>query len=258
MLPKLSIVIITYNEEPNIRRTLESVRWADEIVVVDSGSTDKTVAICKEYTDKVIYREWLGFSSQKNFAIDNTKGEWVLSLDADEPIEPELGDEIRRIVASTDALDGYRIPRKTYFLDRQIRHGGWYPDYNLRLFRKGKGRFGKRAVHETIKVDGRVGTTEHALLHYAYPDLASYMTSINKYSSLAVHVLAEKGISRFKVGWVNIIFRPLATFMLKYFLRLGFLDGKPGLVLNLFHSYYVFAKYAKAWEYLEKSSGRGA
>jgi len=258
MSPKLSIAIITYNEEPNIRRTLESVRWADEIVVVDSGSTDKTVEICQEYTDKVVYQEWLGFSSQKNFAIDNTTGEWVLSLDADEPVEPELGDEIRRIVASPDAFDGYRIPRKTYFLDKQIRHGGWYPDYNLRLFRKGKGRFENRAVHEAIKVEGRIGTTEHALLHYAYPDLTSYMTSINKYSSLAVDVLAEKGISRFKTGWVNIILRPLATFMHKYFLRLGFLDGKAGLVLNLFHSYYVFAKYAKAWEYLEKNSGHGA
>jgi len=258
MSPKLSIAIITYNEEPNIRRTLESVRWADEIVVVDSGSTDKTVEICQEYTDKVVYQEWLGFSSQKNFAIDNTTGEWVLSLDSDEPVEPELGDEIRRIVASPDTFDGYRIPRKTYFLDKQIRHGGWYPDYNLRLFRKGKGRFENRAVHEAIKVEGRIGTTEHALLHYAYPDLTSYMTSINKYSSLAVDVLAEKGISRFKTGWVNIILRPPATFMHKYFLRLGFLDGKAGLVLNLFHSYYVFAKYAKAWEYLEKNSGHGA
>jgi len=258
MSPKLSIAIVTCNEEPNIRRTLESVKWADEIVVVDSGSTDKTVEICREYTDKVIYQEWLGFSSQKNFAIDNTKGEWVLSLDADEPVEPELGEEIRRIVASPGAFDGYRIPRKTYFLDKQIRHGGWYPDYNLRLFRKGKGRFEKRAVHEAIKVDGRVGTTEHALLHYAYPDLVSYMTSINKYSSLAVNVLTEKGISRFKAGWVNIVLRPFSTFILKYFLRLGFLDGKPGLVLNLFHSYYVFAKYAKAWEYLEKSSRHGA
>ena len=255
MSPKISIAIITYNEEQNIRRTLESVRWADEIVVVDSGSTDKTVEICQEYTDKIIYQEWLGFSSQKNLAIDNAKGEWVLSLDADEPVEPELSDEIRRIVVSPESCDGYRIPRKTYFLNKQIRHGGWYPDYNLRLFRKGKGRFEKRAVHEAIKVDGRIGTAKHALLHYAYPDLAAYMTSINKYSSLSVKVMEEKGIIRAKAGWINIIFRPFASFILKYFCRLGFLDGKAGLVLNIFHSYYVFAKYAKAWEHLEKSGG---
>ena len=131
----------------------------------------------------------------------------------------------------------------------QIKRGGWYPDYNLRLFRKGKGRFEERSVHESIKVHGTVGRTRHAIEHYAYPDLASYMSSINKYSSLAVDVMADNGISGFKASWVNILIRPVLTFVLKYFLRLGFLDGKHGLVLNLFHSYYVFAKYAKAWEH---------
>ncbi len=253
MTQKLSVAIITCNEESNIRRTLESIKWADEIVVVDSGSTDKTTDICREYTDKVIHQDWLGFSRQKNLAIEKTSGDWVLSLDADEPIEQALAEEIRGIISSPDSLDGYRVPRKTFFLGKQVRYGGWYPDYNLRLFRRGKGRFEDRAVHEAIKVQGMIGNTRHALLHYAYPDIASYMSSIDKYSSLAVSVMAEKGISDYKSGWVNILFRPMLTFALKYIFRLGFLDGKRGLVLNLFHSYYVFAKYAKAWEWRERS-----
>lgn len=253
MRPKLSVAIITLNEEAVIRRTLDSVKWADEIVVVDSGSTDKTVEICREYTDRVIYQEWPGFAKQKNSAIDRTSGDWVLSLDADEPVEPELGKEIRSIISSSSALDGYYLPRKTFFLGKQVKYGGWYPDYNLRLFRKSKGRFEERAVHEAVKVAGKLGRTQHSILHYAYPDLSSYMSSINKYSSLAVAVMAEQNsISKFKTGWLNILGRPVFTFLLKYIFRLGFLDGKRGLVLNLFHSYYVFSKYAKAWEQTEK------
>ncbi len=254
----LSVVIITYNEEANIRRTLESAAWADELIIVDSGSTDRTVEICREYTDNVVQQEWLGFARQKNMAIDKAAGDWILSLDADEPMEPALAEEIRGIIGSPKALDGYRIPRKTFFLNKQIRYGGWYPDRNLRLFRKGTGRFEERAVHEAIKVHGRIGNTRHAILHYAYPDLASYLASINKYSSLAVNIMAEKGITRFKTSWVNILFRPVLTFVLKYFFRFGFLDGKHGLILNLFHSYYVFAKYAKAWEHTNKVRGPGA
>lgn len=248
MAPTLSIAIITFNEEANIRRTLESVAWADEIVVLDSGSIDRTVAICREYTDKVFHQAWLGYAGQKNAAIDRTHGSWVLSLDADEPVEPELADEIRAIIASSEARDGYRIPRKTYFLGKWIRHGGWYPDYNLRLFRKGKGRFEERIVHESMRVDGPIGRTRHAILHYAYPDLESYLSTINKYSSLAVDVMAEQGTRPTGATWFNIVCRPVLTFLLKYLFRMGFLDGKHGLVLNLFHSTYVLAKYAKAWE----------
>lgn len=248
-MPRLSVAIITYNEEKVIRRTLESVKWADEIVVVDSGSTDGTTAVCREYTDKVFIRGWLGYADQKNFAIDKTTGDWVLSLDADEPIEDHLAQEIRNIISSPAHFNGYRIPRKTYFLGKGIKYGGWYPDYNLRLFRKGTGKFIDRAVHEAIQVEGAVGTTRHAILHYAYPSIEIYMDKINKYSSLSVQVMSEKGIGRFKTGCINIVFRPAFTFIYKYFFRLGFLDGKAGLVLNLFHSYYVFAKYAKSWEH---------
>ncbi len=258
MNAKLSVAIITYNEEKNIRRTLESVKWADEIVVVDSGSTDGTVDICRKYTNKVFHQNWLGFARQKNLALEKTTGDWILSLDADEPIEEALSKEIRKIIASSSSLDGYRIPRKTFFLGKWVRHGGWYPDYNLRLFRKEKGRFQERAVHEAVRVKGTVGNTHHAIEHYAYPDLVSYLSAINKYSSLAVEVMAEKGISRVRTSWLNIFFRPVFTFVLKYFLRLGFLDGKHGLVLNLFHSCYVFVKYAKAWECTQMRRGNRA
>ena len=252
MTAKLSVTMITLNEEANIRRTLESVKWADEIIVLDSGSSDRTVSICREFTEKVYHQDWLGFSGQKNAAIDLATGEWILSLDADEPVDKELAAEIREIIASPGANDGYQVPRKTFFLGKWVRHGGWYPDYNLRLFRRGKGRFEERAVHESIKVQGTIGRTVNAVEHYAFPDLASYMSSINKYSSLAVTEMSQQGISIFKAGWINILLRPLFTFVFKYIFRLGFLDGKHGLVLNIFHAYYVFAKYAKAWEHYSR------
>lgn len=258
MTATLSIAIITLNEEANIRRTLESVRWADEIVVLDSGSTDGTVAICREYTDKVFHQDWLGFSGQKNAAIDRTSGDWVLSLDADEPVEPALAEEIRSLIALPGACVGYRIPRKTFFLGKWVRYGGWYPDLNLRLFRKGKGRFIERAVHESLRVDGTIGRTRNAIRHYAYPDLASYLDSINRYSSLAVEVMAEQGIPAVKAGWPSLLLRPLFTFLHRYIFRLGFLDGKHGLVLNTFHAIYVFTKYAKAWERRTRQTGTPA
>ena len=257
MTEKLSIAIITFNEAANVRRTLESVSFAHEIIVIDSGSTDGTPDICREYTDKVFFQAWTGYARQKNIAIGKAQGEWILSLDADEPIEPALADEIKSIMALPSAADAYRIPRKTFFLGKWMKRGGWYPDYNVRLFRNGKGRFEERIVHEALKIDGSIGTTHYAIEHYAYPDLASYMATINKYSSLAVDVMELKGLTIFKTGWVNILFRPMLTFLNKYVLRLGFLDGKHGLVLNLFHAAYVFAKYAKAWERtLQKTSGR--
>lgn len=193
-MSKLSVAIITYNEESIIRQTLESVKWADEIIVVDSGSTDRTVSICKEYTDKVFHQDWLGYAKQKNLAIDMSTGDWILSLDADEPIEPALAEEIRSIISKSDAFDGYKIPRKTIFLGKWVRHGGWYPDLNLRLFRKGKGRFVERAVHESLHVDGVIGRTRHAIIHYAYPSIESYLTKLNKYSTLAVQVMTEKNL----------------------------------------------------------------
>jgi glycosyltransferase involved in cell wall biosynthesis len=251
---KLSVTIVTFNEGRNIRRTLESVKWVDEIVVVDSGSTDDTIQICNEYKARVFQQGRIGVAQVKNVAIEQASGEWILSLDADEPIEPALAEEIRAIIDSPTAFDGYRIPRKTIFLGKLIKHGGWYPDYNLRLFRKEKGRFEERAVHEAMKVQGTVSVTKHAILHYAYPDIALFLTKMNTYSSLAVNVMARRGIGFYQTSWMNVMCRPVITFIYKYFFRLGFLDGKHGLIINLLHSYYVFAKYAKAWEHRRNKS----
>jgi glycosyltransferase involved in cell wall biosynthesis len=253
-MTKLSVTIVTYNEAQNIRRTLESVKWVDEIVIVDSGSADDTVQICKEYGARIIHEGRIGVAKVKNIAIEKASGEWILSLDADEPIEPALAEEIRTLISSPASLDGYRIPRRTFFLEKEMKHGGWYPDYNLRLFRKEKGRFEERAVHEAMKVQGTVGTTKHAIEHYAYSDISLFLTKMNTYSSLAVNVMAKKGVGFYQASWINIFFRPLFTFIYKYFFRLGFLDGKHGLIINLLHAYYVFTKYAKAWEYKEKKS----
>jgi glycosyltransferase involved in cell wall biosynthesis len=252
MASKLSVTIVTYNEAQNVRRTLESVKWVDEIIVVDSGSTDETNRICEEYRARVFQEGRIGVAKVKNLAIEKATGEWILSLDADEPIEPALAEEIRALISSPTSFDGYRIPRRTFFLGKELKRGGWYPDYNLRLFRKVKGRFEERAVHESVTVQGTVSTTKHAIEHYAYPNISSFLTKMNTYSSLAVNVMAKQGVGFYQASWINIVFRPMFTFVYKYFVRLGFLDGKHGLVINLLHSYYVFAKYAKAWEYREK------
>ena len=242
----LSVVVITYNEEANIGRVLESVRPADEHIVLDCGSTDRTVEIARAFGAKIFTEPWKGYSAQKNSAIDKATGDWVLSLDADEAVEPELMDEIRHVLDHNPSLDGYYMPRKNYFLGRWIRHGGFYPDRKLRLFRRGRGRCGERAVHEVVEVNGPTGTLTHALVHDAYPTLEGYIQHMNRYSSLGAEIVAANGHGGFSL--LNIVVNPLATFIYNYFFRLGLLDGREGLLLNLYHSAYVSWKYAKAWE----------
>ena len=241
----LSVAVITYNEEANIGRLLESTRQADEHIVLDCGSTDRTLEIARAFGAKTFTEKWKGYSAQKNSAIEKTAGDWVLSLDADEAVEPELMEEIRRVIGHNPAVNGYHIPRKNYFLGRWICHGGFYPDRKLRLFRQGRGRFRERPVHEVVQVDGPTGTLSHALVHNAYPTLEGYITHMNRYSSLGAEIVAARD-GRFSV--LNIVVNPLATFVYNYFFRLGLLDGREGLLLNLYHSVYVSWKYAKAWE----------
>jgi len=248
----LSVVIITSNEEANLGRTLESVQplvrdGGGEIIVVDSGSQDRTVEIAKSNGAAVFLEPWKGFAAQKNSAIDKAKGCWILALDADEELEPELAAEIQAVISEVDPIpDGFYIPRKNFFLGRWIRHGGFYPDYKLRLFRRGSARFEDRAVHETVKVDGPTAKLQGALVHRAYPTLSSYIDHMNRYSSLGGEMAAVQGRRGFSLS--NIVFRPLATFVYNYFFRLGFLDGREGLLLHLYHAVYVSWKYAKAWE----------
>jgi glycosyltransferase involved in cell wall biosynthesis len=276
----LSVVIITLNEEANIGRTLQSVQplVADgkgEIIVVDSGSTDRTVEIAKSDGAKVFIEAWKGFAAQKNSAIDKATGEWILSLDADEEVDSALQQALNDLLGALNrlsALDqqsqatslpvgthsekdailgadfvGLWIPRKNEFLGRWIKHGGFWPDPKLRFFRRGCGRFESRAVHEDVHVEGATRRIQRGtLLHHSYPTLSDYIDHMNRYSSLGAEMVAAKGKVRFSV--VNITLRPLFTFLYNYVFRLGFLDGREGLLLHLYHAVYVSWKYAKAWE----------
>jgi glycosyltransferase involved in cell wall biosynthesis len=251
----LSVVIITYNEEANLRRTLTSLQplIADgngEIIVVDSGSTDRTVEIANSFGAKVFVEKWKGYAGQKNFAIDQAANNWVLSLDADEEVSPKLAEEIIALLKTPSKPSGFFIPRKNMFLDRWIRHGGFWPDPKLRLFDRTSARFEDRAVHETVEFRALTGEMVSSLFHHSYPTLADYIEHMNRYSSLGAEMAVAKGQRGFSL--FNIVLRPWATFIYNYFFRLGFLDGREGLLLHLYHAVYVSWKYAKAWELTRK------
>lgn len=250
MALNVSVALITKNEEANLARTLRSVAWASEIVIVDNGSADGTEAIARESGAKFIVEPWKGFAAQKNSAIAQCSGDWVLSLDADEEVSADLAQEIQAVLAANPPHAAYFLPRRNYFLGRWIRRGGYYPDPKLRLFRRGSAQFEERAVHETMRCSGSTGQLRGDLLHHAYPTLHSYLEHMNRYSALGAEQAAAKGkISRslFAFLW-NVFVVPVATFKYNYFLRLGFLDGREGFLLHLYHSAYVSWKYAKAWE----------
>ncbi len=254
MTQTLSVAFITKNEESNLRRTLQAVRWADEIVIVDNGSMDGTEGIAREFGAKFFVEGWKGFGAQKNSAIAKCTSDWILSLDADEVVSPELADETRALLSGTPSHDAYFIPRRNFFLGRWIRHGGYYPDPKLRLLRRGAALFEERAVHETIQFRGAPGHLRGDLLHHAYPTLDAYIEHMNAYSALGAQQAIQKGkISRGFLPFLwNVYVNPVATFQYNYFLRAGFLDGREGLLLHLYHSVYVSWKYAKAWEIARK------
>jgi glycosyltransferase involved in cell wall biosynthesis len=243
----LSVVIITFNEEANLARTLASVAWADEVVVVDSGSTDRTREVAESFHAKFHVEPWKGFAAQKNSALAKATGDWILSLDADEEVEPALAEEIRTVLAANPSVIGFWIPRKNFFLGRWIKHGGFYPDPKLRLFRRGAGKFEERVVHEDMRLDGATASLKNNLLHHAYPTIEDYLEHMNRYSSLGAEMAVAKRPRSF--SFIDIVVRPPLTFFYNYFLRLGFLDGCEGLLLHLYHAQYVSWKYAKAWEW---------
>jgi len=270
----LSVVIITRNEEANIARTLASVAdLADEVILLDSGSTDHTLEVAKTFGPKIkiFTEEWKGFARQKNSAIAKATGDWILSLDADEEVSPLLAREIKEALQTkqepgvpsgakqTVARDGattprvaFSMPRKNFFLGRWIKRGGFYPDRKIRLVKKEFAVFEDRAVHEDMKVNGPVVQFRGALLHHAYPTLTGYIEHMNRYSSLSAEMAVSSGRRGFSV--FNLIVRPSATFIYNYFFRLGFLDGREGLLLHRYHCMYVSWKYAKIWELSRKST----
>lgn len=254
-MTRLSVAVITWNEEERLRACLESVAWADEIVVVDAESTDKTVALAREFTDRIWVRPWPGFAVQKNFALDQATGEWILSLDADERVTPELRAEIQRVLAADGPADGYALPRKNLFWGAWVRHGGLYPDWQLRLFRRGRGRFVERAVHESIQVRGRVTRLAQPLLHESYRSLEEFIHRSNRYSTLAAEQWLASGR---RVGSLDLIARPFGRFASMYLLRGGFLDGWRGLLLAILYAHYVFLRTAKALEAQRMKGGRAS
>jgi glycosyltransferase involved in cell wall biosynthesis len=237
----LSAAIITYNEEANIADCLESVAWADEIVVVDAMSTDRTREIASRYTPKVFTRQWDGYTAAREYALSRCTSEWVLAVDADERVTPELRAEIAGAVGAP-GFDGYLIPRKAFFLGRWIKHCGWYPGRVLRLFKRDRVWVTDRKVHEGMRVKGTVGTLKEPMLHYTYLSVRDYFARFDSYTTLAARELRERGR---KAGILDLTVRPLFQFIKMYLARLGILDGFEGLVLCVFSGLYVFVKYVK-------------
>ncbi len=253
-MSKLSAVIITRNEEENLPRCLASVKFADEIVIVDSGSTDRTLDIAREYGARVCETEWRGFGLSKREGVSAANGDWVLSIDADEEVSSALAEEIQNAVRDSTSVAGYYIPRRTEFLGRWIMHSGWYPDPVLRLFRKDRGNFDEALVHEKVVLDGETGRLRHDLLHYCYPSLDDYFRKFNRYTSLAAREAHQNGR---KVGVRHVVINPLVKFVKQYVVKGGFLDGLEGLLLAILSACYVMVKYAKTRDLARReNSGR--
>ncbi len=240
---KISATIITFNEQANIARAIESLRCCDEVVVVDSGSNDRTVEIATNLGARVLETPWRGYAGQKNFASDSAANEWILSLDADEVLSESLDAEIMRIKKKGPEFDGYTMPRMAQYLGRWILHSGWYPDRKLRLFNRSKAKWVGEYVHESVNVEGSIGHLESPILHYTCDSLSEHLRTMDRYTTLAAEqLIAEKQ----KVGWVELLLDPLWTFLRTFVLKLGFLDGMEGLAIAYMAALYNFLKYAKA------------
>ena len=244
-MPKLSVTVITRNESANIAAALESVAWADEIVVVDSESTDDTVVQAARFASRVIVRPWPGYAAQKNFAASQATHDWILSLDADERVPPALADEIRTTVAADPPHAGYRIPRVAHHLGRWIRTTDWYPDDQLRLYDRRAAEWKGAYVHESVAARGTVGRLRNELHHYPYRDVADHLETIDRYTTLAAREMHGAGR---RAGPLQIAGHPPFAFLRNYLLRGGFRDGVPGLIISTLNAYYVFLKFSKLWQ----------
>lgn len=253
-MPALSVTIVTLDEAANIAAAIDSVAFADEVVVVDAGSADGTAAIAREKGARVETRAWTGWVDQKNFAASLARHDWILSLDADERVPPALADEIRALLSTDPPLRGYRVPRVTFHLGRWIRTTDFYPDFQTRLYDRRAARWQGKYVHESVAVDGGAGQLENELLHYSYRDLRDHLDRINHYTTLAARQMHEGGR---RSGPLHLLVHPPAAFLRNYVLRRGFLDGTAGLTLSAVNAYSVFLKFAKLWE-LQRASGSKA
>ena len=248
----ISAVVRTFNEELNIRECLESVSWADEIVVVDAFSTDRTVEIAREYTDRVILNRWEGHIPQSVVATEQARNLWIFHIDSDERVTPELRDEILSIDLENTPCDAFDMPRRHWFMKRWINHSGWYPDRNIRLFRKDRCRWGGYEPHDKIQVPGELGHFSGDLTHFIYRDLNHFSETKNRYASRTALDHFHKGK---RATLFHLTVRPVATFFIRYLIRLGILDGLPGYVICVMESYGEFLKYLKLYE-LQQRLGR--
>jgi glycosyltransferase involved in cell wall biosynthesis len=247
----VTATVITFNEAANIQAALESLSWADEIIVVDSESTDATVSIARQFTDRVIVRPWPGYIAQKNFAAEQAACDWIFSLDADERVSPPLVSAIAGVMQEGPSAAGYRVPRVTFHLGRWIRSTDWYPDYQLRLYDRRRARWSGKYVHESVIADGPVIDLRGELLHYAYRDLAHHLQTMDRYTTLAARQMFEDGR---RAGWIDLAVHPPAAFLRNYVLRGGFRDGVPGLIVSAMNARYVGLKFAKLWELCSPST----
>lgn len=243
----LSAFVITFNEEDNLADCLESLKFCDEVIVVDSFSTDKTVEIAKNFGAKVIQREWPGYRAQKEFGLSQTSHEWVLNLDADERVSDELRAEVERVLSTDNnsLYDGYEVNRVVYYLQRWWRHGGWYPEFRLRLLRKSKTKWGGIDPHEKPIVQGKTERLKGELLHYTYTDLDDQLSRLHKFSSIAAMEDYKRGK---RSSLMSILISPIFRFVKFYFLKQGFREGVAGFVVGMNELFYTFMKYAKLWE----------
>jgi glycosyltransferase involved in cell wall biosynthesis len=242
---KLSVTIITRNEAANLAAALQSVSWADEIVVIDAHSSDDTVAIARRHDARVEVRDWPGYGPQKNYAAGIAANDWILSIDADERVTPALAAEIGGLMQRGPERSGYRLPRATWYLGRWMRSTDWYPDYQLRLYDRRSGRWNERRVHESIELQGEPGLLRNDLQHYAYRDISHHLETVNRYTSLAADQWIAEGR---RTNVLALALHPPLAFLRNYLLRGGIRDGAAGFLVSVLNSYYVFLKLAKLWE----------
>ncbi|MFQ5452734.1 MAG: glycosyltransferase family 2 protein [Candidatus Zixiibacteriota bacterium] len=245
----VSVVIITKNEEKNITRCLDSVKWADDIIIIDSHSNDRTIEIVQKYDARIFTPEWRGYGAAKKEGVRYAVNEWILSIDADEVVTEELKSEIESVLNNNNHYAGFYIPRKTLFLGRWIKHCGWYPDYVLRLFSKVHGDFNDAVIHEKVIVCGETKRLKNELLHYSYPNLEEYFNKFNKYTTIGAEEAYKKGTN---AGWFSVIIKPPISFIKHYILKHGLLDGLEGFLVSFLSSMAVMVKYVKLREIYKK------
>jgi glycosyltransferase involved in cell wall biosynthesis len=244
----ITVILPCCNEAENIRACLESAAWADEILVVDSGSTDDTLKIAREFTDRILQREYVNPASQRNWAIPQARHSWVLIIDADERVTPELGEEIRRIISSADSCSGYFIRRRNFFAGKEIRHCGWQRDWVVRLFRRDEGRYDDSRPHNYhagVKVAGKTGRCRGVMDHHPYRDLKTYLEKLRRYSDWGGLDAAQQGE---RASFWRLLFHPMGRFLRMYVLQRGFLDGMHGLVICLLAACYTALQDVRLWE----------